>query len=944
MSNNGATSTTSAPQPEQHAQPQQRLITTDPRLKPECHHMFTEGGILMRPVPHYCGQCHNLVFFVEPKRCCSRCNLYVHERCWAAWIDANLALARLTHAANDAVMAGAVAAAAAAADLSSPAIAASATATSDGVDVVVTTLDTEADVTVTRGAPGGGGDVGRSLGEPLSLAATADDAVAGGTIPVTSSTVGIAPATAAATVADINTLYAGSKHTHRFVAHTLVRPGFCDMCDKVLFVTPSLPRGPDVSGALRGIEAFASQTANALRNVSDRAVAKLTGAVPPAAARTATVVAAGAVGTISQAMGAVANAAPPLPEAAAGAVDALKNASSVAVSTMNSAWGALAGAMPAVPATPQGAFDAPAESEAPVGVTRINDFDDDTPPAPGTPIPSPRNFGADAPTSLVVVPPAPTRASVALAQRLDFQEPSNVGAASSGGVVTQPLAASTGNSKRVLICADCDHRVHERCWAAQPPEARAGAVIVTEAEYEQELRDHAELFKEQKSRVMSDTSVLLKLMTRRNKGWIEGMINPLTLYRVQKQQAQIWYASIGQLQPSARVADSVLSEASDVLRYATAVYGRSFESGFFGDTLGSIFIQSVRKDLTAARPEHNNLAVMNVLALPRSALVSSRWGRAVSDPSYVVILDESTRRIVLAFRGTLSEADAMTDLVGTLGPFCGGHAHSGIVAMIDSLFDEATCPLLPQLRGLLMAHPGFRLVVTGHSLGGGITALFTLRSVYQDALALPDGRRTRDVLRAYAFAPPPVATDPLASTVDDVLVSVVAAKDVVSRIQIPAIDRLTSEFADAAGPGVVPPLVSLGLGGGCLTGDEPIARSESEACLHDAAFCAEECHVPGRIAMTTSAKNRHTRCYWVDRKSTLMHTIFISQHMVACHVMDFYGAALHGARMELRAEAREEEQRQTTAAATAAAVIGPSATGCCGESSPTTRAMCGMYM
>jgi sn1-specific diacylglycerol lipase len=63
--------------------------------------------------------------------------------------------------------------------------------------------------------------------------------------------------------------------------------------------------------------------------------------------------------------------------------------------------------------------------------------------------------------------------------------------------------------------------------------------------------------------------------------------------------------------------------------------------------------------------------------------------------------------------------------------------------------NQAACALLPRL---LKEHHGYRLVVTGHSLGAGVASLLTLRLV-KWAVADPDGSRGTEV-RGYAFSPP----------------------------------------------------------------------------------------------------------------------------------------------------------------------------------------------
>ena len=84
-------------------------------------------------------------------------------------------------------------------------------------------------------------------------------------------------------------------------------------------------------------------------------------------------------------------------------------------------------------------------------------------------------------------------------------------------------------------------------------------------------------------------------------------------------------------------------------------------------------------------------------------------------PAFILCVDQATSSVVLTIRGTRSLHDAVTDMVASPCEFMGGYVHHGI-ALAASWFN---LNLLALLRKVLRDNPGFGLVITGHSLGGG---------------------------------------------------------------------------------------------------------------------------------------------------------------------------------------------------------------------------------
>jgi hypothetical protein len=447
----------------------------------------------------------------------------------------------------------------------------------------------------------------------------------------------------------------------------------------------------------------------------------------------------------------------------------------------------------------------------------------------------------------------------------------------------------TGFRRQGLECLDCDTHVHEGCIpagsqvlkdgeakkpaVAEPPKSSfAGALApVQDAKrfinfrlpWEKEKPAAAagtgddvatagvRSAQEEQDKAISNTFQMLQVFNKRNKRWASNAINPPSMLGLYKRHADLYLKACASL-PDANLSVERLAECRSILVYATAAYGKAYDEGYFDGNFGAVLLRIGHKDITEPKPEANTLAVCNVLGLPRSAIHYANWSGEIYEPNFYILLDLDKKRIVLCFRGSLSDADWLTDATGELDPFCGAQCHRGILNMSSRVFSNQEA--MATLNRLLDAYPAFAFIVTGHSLGAGLTSVFTAKAVYENTFK---GKQTP---RGFAFAPPPTMTLPLADTFDGVLTNLVAAKDCVSRLQYNSLDRLGFEIASY----------------------ERRAEPTSEGDL------SEECHIPGLIYMITKPTNRDTRLIPVPRNHILLHQIFLSKYMLTNHHMHNY--------------------------------------------------------
>ncbi len=268
---------------------------------------------------------------------------------------------------------------------------------------------------------------------------------------------------------------------------------------------------------------------------------------------------------------------------------------------------------------------------------------------------------------------------------------------------------------------------------------------------------------------------------------------------------------------SSDASQEAAARGRQAIPYAAVAYGVPYRGGYF-NSMGAFTALTVAKQavITPSVPDQR-LAIAGMLQVPVDDVVHVHNPAFPKDCSSVVIVAHADRLVVLTFRGTITTADMLTDILcdpaeiqvmaaaaspdsekKRLESFSAAPLSFVAADGFVSCAKNAQLSVLDALLETAAKFPEYRILVTGHSLGAAVAQLAFV-SFVQPIF----GARAE----CCVFGPPPAASDELCRFVSArgdeepqrrPMMSFVYGLDVIPRLQARSLRRLFDVAAAGA--------------------------------------------------------------------------------------------------------------------------------------------------
>ncbi|XP_061849764.1 diacylglycerol lipase-beta isoform X1 [Colius striatus] len=246
--------------------------------------------------------------------------------------------------------------------------------------------------------------------------------------------------------------------------------------------------------------------------------------------------------------------------------------------------------------------------------------------------------------------------------------------------------------------------------------------------------------------------------------------------------------------PSSPVTDDLdieLENAAHYMLFAAAAYGWPY----YIYTNPFTALCKLNSDCCRNRPtdsditgsDRHNLhfgSILNITGLQYRDFIHISFHNKIYEIPFFVALDHKKEAIVVAVRGTLSFEDILTDLSADCEDLTledvleNGFVHKGITQAANYIYRKLINDGI--LNQAFTIAPEYKLVIVGHSLGGGTASILAIML-----------RNSFPTLRCYAFSPPGgLLSKSLADYTKHFIVSVIVGKDLVARLSMPNMEDL----------------------------------------------------------------------------------------------------------------------------------------------------------
>lgn len=243
--------------------------------------------------------------------------------------------------------------------------------------------------------------------------------------------------------------------------------------------------------------------------------------------------------------------------------------------------------------------------------------------------------------------------------------------------------------------------------------------------------------------------------------------------------------------------NTLLQDLLIAATHSRAAYGFAMQAGHISSITSYIKLQTLQPltfdAVAGVSIEANNEAVAALTGIPINNILMSHWRSSPYRPCHYVAIDDAARCIVLSVRGSLEVGDLLSDLSAhPMEVYLAGEqgwVHQGILAAATYIHCTTRAALCEASR----RRPGWPLLLTGHSLGGGVASLLATLLKEEEGLEGPAG--FGGSIRAITVGPAAVMSESLAKACESTTVSLILGSDVVPHLSYASVENLLLEMS-----------------------------------------------------------------------------------------------------------------------------------------------------
>ncbi|KAJ3153782.1 hypothetical protein HDU86_005115 [Geranomyces michiganensis] len=363
----------------------------------------------------------------------------------------------------------------------------------------------------------------------------------------------------------------------------------------------------------------------------------------------------------------------------------------------------------------------------------------------------------------------------------------------------------------------------------------------------------------------------------------------------------------------------LLADLRRYVKFSTGMYGRHQIAALNGEIPGFGFDANPDPRRTEGRAEreffatHADTPLESIYHSTANENEDFGFGDILESgqkykPTVYVIADHSSEQVIVAFRGTNSFEDVLVDLTCDYEDFAHSalpdqlhRVHSGMMRAARAVSEDKHAARVKEaVISLLEEYPKYSLLLTGHSLGAGLSVCLTLLWTDQATGLTPSlgGLPAGRTIRCFAYASPSIVSAPLGALYRRQIISVLVGSDLVGRLSLGSVRDLARVVAHLHGEPSTRDELLRRIAFGSTSSVDSEHDNDRDALLRrrieEQCFTSEKLFAAGRVFwIIEKGAGANPVMYELDTPTKAFNQILFTSAMARDHMPHVYSSLLH---------------------------------------------------